>query len=293
MKILITGASGLIGKTLVNSFTANGHIVKSLRRDNSTPYWDINKHQIELGSDNCFDVVIHLAGENIAKERWTTARKTRIRDSRIDGTKLISDYFAGSACKPKLLISGSAIGIYGNSGNESVDEESLSGRGFLADVCEQWERATISAATAGIRVVNARFGMVLSPTGGALKKMILPFKMGGGGIIGNGNQYISWVSIADVVEIINFIIRNKNLIGPVNVTSPNPVTNHDFTKILGNALHRPTILPIPAFMARLVFGEMANELLLSSIKAMPGKLSNAGYKFQHPKLNDFFQSIFK
>jgi uncharacterized protein len=293
MKILISGASGLIGKALVDSFTADGHVVKCLRRDNTIPYWDINKQHIEPGSDNGFDVIIHLAGENIAEGRWTTSKKTRIRESRIKGTKLISDFFAESACKPKLLISGSAIGIYGNQGNESVDEESLPGRGFLADVCEQWERATISAVNAGIRVVNARFGMVLSSEGGALKKMLFPFKTGVGGIIGNGKQYISWVSISDVVEIIDFIIQNKNLKGPVNVTSPNPATNHDFTKILGRALHRPTVLPITAPMARLVLGEMADELLLSSIKALPGKLINAGYKFQHPKLNDFFQSIFK
>ena len=293
MKILISGASGLIGKEILNSLAEQGHQIISLQRKSAptTPYWDIENEIIELGANQKIDVVIHLAGESIAEGRWNQRKKERIKNSRVKGTKLLSEYFSKANYQPKIFISGSAIGFYGNRGDEKLSEESKKGTGFLSDVCYQWEEATTKASQSGIRVANIRFGMVLSSKGGALKKMLLPFKMGLGGIIGNGKQYISWVTINDVVGIINHIIKNKNLKGPINIVSPNPVTNHNFTKTLGKILNRPTFFPLPAFLAKILLGEMAQELLLSSTKVIPSKLQKSGYIFKNATLKNAFKNM--
>jgi len=284
MKILISGASGLIGQEIVTSLSSQGHQVLSLHRNTTKefPYWDIGKKIIELGKGSEIDAVINLAGENIAEGRWTYEKKNRILRSRIDGTKLIAEYFSKAKHKPKVIISGSAIGYYGNRGEENLDENSTKGSGFLSEVCSEWETATEMATKSDIRVVNIRFGMVLSSKGGALAKMIFPFKAGLGGIIGDGKQYMSWVTINDVIEIINHILKTEKIHGPVNLVSPEPVTNYQFTKILGKILRRPTIFPLPAFLAKIIFGEMAQELLLSSTKVKPDKLLKSGYSFKNP-----------
>lgn len=296
MKILITGSSGLIGSALIRSLNANGHTTLRLLRNNITvdsPFWDPDNSIINMAGIKSIDAVVHLAGEGIAEGRWYKRKKNRILKSRVVGTKLIADFFAKSDTKPKVIISASGVGYYGDCGDNKVDENSHHGSGFLADVAKQWEDAALPAAKAGIRLVNIRLGMVLSSSGGALKKMIPPYKLGLAGIIGDGKQYMSWVCIDDVIEVIQYIINNQSITGPVNLVSPHPVTNHQFTKTLGTVLHRPTIFRMPAFAARLAFGEMADELLLSSTRAVPGKLTNSGYKFRYPELREAFEHLIR
>ncbi len=296
MKVLITGSTGLIGTALEESLSANGHKVRGLLRSNfakGDPHWNPEEGVIDLGNFTQIDAVIHLAGENISEGRWNEAKKARIRDSRVLGTKLIAEFLAKLEHKPKVFISGSAIGFYGSRGEEEVDENSKPGEGFLPDVSKEWDEAAKPAHNAGIRVVNIRTGVVLSLSGGALKKMLFPFKMGMGGVVGNGKQYMSWVSIDDEVEMIQFAMTNDSISGPVNLVSPNPVSNYQFTKTLGRALRRPTMFPMPAFMARLMFGEMADDLLLASTRVIPRKLINAGYKFQHSTLENALQFLFR
>ncbi|MEC4680591.1 MAG: TIGR01777 family oxidoreductase [Nitrospirota bacterium] len=296
MKVLITGSSGLIGSVLIESLASNGHeVIRLLRKKfaKDSPVWDPENDVIDLADVRDIAAVVHLAGDNIAEGRWNDRKKGRIRNSRVRGTKLLAEFFAASEHKPRIIVSASAVGVYGDRGEELVDETSEPGNGFLADVCQQWEGATASAVDAGIRVANVRFGVVLSTAGGALKKMLLPFRMGLGGVIGGGKQYMSWVSIDDVVGMIQYVIGNDSMRGPVNLVSPHAVSNHEFTKTLGRVLHRPTIFPMPAFAARLAFGEMANELLLSSTRAVPKKLMNSGYKFRHPELGEAFEHLLK
>ena len=296
MKVLITGSSGLIGSVLIESLASNGHeVVRLLRKKfaKDSPVWDPENDVIDLADVRDIAAVVHLAGDNIAEGRWNDRKKWGIRNSRVRGTKLLAEFFAASEHKPRIIVSASAVGVYGDRGEELVDETSEPGNGFLADVCQQWEGATASAVDAGIRVANVRFGLVLSTAGGALKKMLLPFRMGLGGVIGGGKQYMSWVSIDDVVGMIQYVIGNDSMRGPVNLVSPHAVSNHEFTKTLGRVLHRPTIFPMPAFAARLAFGEMANELLLSSTRAIPKKLMNSGYKFRHPELGEAFEHLLK
>ena len=285
MKILISGASGLVGRQVMQALATQGHQVRALARNNTqtTPYWDIERKVIALGRDTDIDVVINLAGENIAKGRWTTAKKKRILQSRVESTRLLAHFFAQAEQKPKLMISASAVGIYGERGDEELTEESSRGAGFLADVGSAWEEATEPAAMADIRVANIRFGTVLSPEGGALAKMLPPFKLGLGGVIGNGRQYMSWISIDEIPTIIAHIIQHKELHGPINLVAPNPVSNRQFTKTLGRTLRRPTIFPIPQFMLKIIFGEMGKELFASA-KAQPVKLLESGYSFQEPDL---------
>ncbi len=297
MRVLITGSTGFLGQYLLENLLDEGDEVCGLRRDNfaeDTPRWNPEKGDIQLGNFFPLDRVIHLAGENLVGGRWNDRRKSRILDSRVNGTKLISDFLAGLNPKPRLLISASAIGYYGDRGGVELDEDSPMGSGFLAKVCHQWEEATISAKKAGIRVVNIRIGMVLSESGGALKKMHLPFKAGLGGMIGNGQQYMSWISIKDFCDIIQFIMINDSIEGPINLVSPSPVSNYEFTKTLGRVLNRPTILPLPAFMAKIIFGdEFAQELFLSSSRIIPLKLLDKGYRFQYPRLEDTLRSLLK
>jgi uncharacterized protein (TIGR01777 family) len=301
MNILVSGASGLIGSALVESLIADKHNVKRLVRskdyDSKTAiFWDPAAGIIKTDRFESFDLVIHLAGENIAGKnpvqgRWTKARKEQILESRMKGTKLLSDALAKLQNPPRLLISASAIGYYGDRGEEKLNEESSNGSGFLAKVCLEWEKATSEAIKKGIRVVNARFGVVLSKKGGALASMLLPFKMGLGGILGTGKQYMSWISLEDAVGAIKHIIENDSIKGPVNIVSPNPVTNSDYTKILGHKLGRPTVIPMPAGMVNLLFGEMGNELLLYSQKVVPQKLLSTNYNFKLPQLSNALEKI--
>jgi uncharacterized protein (TIGR01777 family) len=296
MKILITGSSGMIGSALIESFAASGHEVIRLLRKKVTedsPVWDPEKDVIDLADVRGISAVVHLAGDNIAEGRWNSQKKGRILNSRVMGTKLLTEFFAASDCKPDIIVSASAVGVYGDRGEELVDETSRPGNGFVADVCKQWEGATASAVEAGIRVANVRFGVVLSTAGGALKKMLLPFRMGLGGVIGTGRQYMSWVSIDDVVGMIQYVITNDSLRGPINLVAPNAVKNREFTKTLGRVLHRPTIFPMPAFAARIAFGEMANELLLSSTRVLPKKLMDSDYTFRHPELGEALEHLLK
>lgn len=282
MNILLSGSSGLIGSELKKNLESDGHQVTPLSRDFDNP---INFEGI--------DAVIHLAGENIAQGRWTKAKKSEIKNSRINGTKKLSDQLATSPHKPSIFISSSATGFYGDRSDDILDEESSQGAGFLPEVCVLWEKATKSAEQAGIRTIHIRTGVVLTKKGGALKKMLPPFLLGGGGILGNGKQYMSWISLKDEINAILFILNNNEISGAVNLTAPNPVNNKEFTKILGKTIKKPTILPLPGFAARLLFGEMAEAILLTGNRVLPNKLLNAGFNFTHPTLDKALESILK
>jgi uncharacterized protein (TIGR01777 family) len=226
------------------------------------------------------DAVVHLAGENIAG-RWTKEKKERIRASRVDGTSLVARAIAATKTRPRVLVAASAVGWYGDRGDEALEESSARGTGFLPDVCEAWERASDAARDAGVRVVHLRFGVVLSPKGGALARMLTPFKLGVGGVIGSGRQWMPLVSIDDLVAAALHVLAHGDLAGPVNVCTPTQATNRDFTKALGRALGRPTVFPMPAFAARLAFGEMADGLLLASARVAPKRLLASGFAFRH------------
>ncbi len=293
-KVAVTGASGMIGAEVVKRLTAKGRAVVKLVR--GTPKSTVNEAQwsVEEGLVNPARLeglfgVIHLAGENIAGGRWTEDRKRRIRNSRVQGTERLCRDLAALHRKPEVLVCASAIGYYGDRGTTVLDERSPPGQGFLPDVCLEWEAATKAAADAGIRVVNVRIGVVLSKQGGALEKMLLPFKMGVGGKVGSGKQYWSWVALDDVVGALLHALDCQKLSGPVNAVSPNAVTNAEFTSVLGSVLHRPTILPMPAFAAKLALGQMADDLLLASAHVVPKKLEETGYQFQHPQLRECLQ----
>ncbi len=289
LKIAITGASGLVGTSIASFLSTGGHEVWSLvRRDANREAreiaWDPQSAKLDPADLDGLDAVVHLAGENIASGRWTAKRKRRIRDSRVNGTALLSKALAECEAPPKTLVSASATGFYGDRGDEVVDESSSAGEGFLTDVCREWEDAAAPARERGIRVVQPRIGVVLSPQGGALKKMLLPFRLGAGGRIGSGRQHMSWIALDDLVYAIHHMIQDESLEGPVNAVTPNPVTNAEFTKTLGRVLRRPTIFPMPAFAAKLAFGELAEALLLSGHRVQPTRLTNAGFAFRFPDL---------
>ena len=294
MNIAVTGSSGLVGSELVPFLTTGGHQVIRLVRSGGNEHdvvWDPTAESFDAAALNGVDAVVHLAGENIAAGRWTPALKQRIRESRLAGTQALCRSIARLETPPKVLVAASAIGFYGDRGDEMLDEDSTSGEGFLAEVCRGWEEATQAARNAGIRTVNLRFGVILSPRGGALAKMLLPFKLGGGGIVGSGRQYMSWLALDDAAAIILHAITTEELSGPVNAVTPQPVTNHEFTKTLGRVLGRPTILPMPAFAARMAFGEMANELLLASARVRPERLTATDYAYRHPQLDEALRSL--
>jgi uncharacterized protein len=287
MKILIAGSSGLIGSALIPVLERDGHEVVRLVRSNPRPgeiEWHPNKDELGTAKLEGADVIINLAGENIAGGRWTDEQKKKIRDSRVNGTHLLSEAIAKLSTKPRVFVCASATGIYGDRGDERLDEQSESGGGFLAGVCREWEKACEPAMKAGVRVVNLRLGPVLAKEGGMLAKLMTPFKMGMGGKVGSGKQFISWVAIDDVVNAAKLAIDNESFNGPLNVVSPSPVTNEEFTKTLGHVLNRPTALAMPAFAARLAFGEMADEMLLTSQRVIPKKLTDLGYEFHYPEL---------
>ena len=290
MKILITGASGLIGKALRKSLEEKGHEMllasRSEPRDDRYIRWNTDSGFVngDLKRLEGLDAVFHLAGESISGLRWTDEKKKAIRDSRVLGTRTVIEAFARLEQKPKAFISGSALGFYGDRGDEEMTEASAAGDTFLSHVCKEWEAESRRAEDMGIRTVLPRTGIVLSKDGGALAVMLTPFKLGVGGVVGSGKQWMSWVSLDDVVGVLNFALENENLRGAINVVAPNPVTNEEFTKTLGSVLYRPTFLPLPEFAVNLVFGEMGDALLLDSTKVAPKRLIDAGFKFNFTDL---------
>jgi uncharacterized protein (TIGR01777 family) len=287
--IAISGASGLLGSRLEEALHAVGHDVSRLvRRPAQTEHeisYDIEGAAVDVAALEPVDVIVHLAGENVGDGRWSPSKKERIRRSRVASTKLLASAFASCSKRPRAFISASAIGIYGARGDEILDEESAHGDGFLADVCVAWEAACNPAREVGIRVVNARIGVVVTTEGGALAKMLPPFKLGLGGTIGSGDQWVSWISLDDVVGALVHLAVRSSLRGPVNLVAPSPVTNRQMTEALGRHLGRPTVLPLPAFAARLAFGERADSLLLASAHVRPSRLAANGYVFIHPDID--------
>ena len=293
LHVAVSGASGLVGTTLVPMLTTGGHVVTKLIRRKSSEgeaTWD-PQTKFDASSLNGIDAVVHLAGENIAASRWSPKVKEKISVSRVRGTRILCQGLAKMKTPPKVLVCASAIGFYGDRGDEYLNEESAAGSGFLADVAKQWEAATQPVRDAGVRVVNLRFGMILSPKNGALKKMLLPFNLGGGGRVGSGKQFWSWISIDDAAGAVHHSLMTDSLSGPVNAVAPNPVTNKEFTKTLGRVLNRPTIVPIPPFAARLALGELADALLLASTRVEPKKLSKSSYDFRQPTLESALRHL--
>jgi len=291
MKILVTGAHGLVGSALIPFLTTEGYQVRRLVRTNTHEesgdiLWSPELKQVDPSKLEGFDAVINLAGENIAAGRWTEDQKRKIRDSRVIGTRFLSETLARLKLPPKVFISASATGYYGARDDIIVTEESAPGDGFLADVCREWEAATEFAVKNNIRVVNARFGIILSAAGGALKKMLPPFRLGVGGKLGNGRQIMSWIALDDVVAGLYHLLNTPHLRGPVNFVSPQSLTNWDFTKALGSVLKRPTIFPVPAFVIKILFGEMGEALLLKGANVEPKKLLESGYTFHFPELKE-------
>lgn len=290
LHVAVTGAGGLIGSALSRRLTADGHRVSRLVRRAAGPgevSWDPVTGRLEPGQLDGMDAVIHLAGENVGA-RWTAARKHQIKSSRIQGTRLLSEAIARARRRPGVLVSASAIGIYGSRGDEVLTENSPAGDAaldFLAEVGREWEAAAEPARASGVRVIHPRFGLVLSPAGGALKKMLLPFRLGLGGRLGSGTQWMSWISIDDVVGAILHVLLTESFSGPVNLVAPEPVRNRDFTAILGRVLSRPTPFAVPAAALHLTLGEMATYTLLASARVLPKRLLAAGYRFEHPDLD--------
>lgn len=296
MKIVISGASGLIGTRLKESLEREGHNATVLVRDqkqlgNGTIYWDPETHTIDKEKLEGVDAIVNLSGEGIASGFWTESKKKKILDSRVNATSTLAKAIASLKQPPKVLINGSAIGFYGDRGDAVCDETTSPGNGFLADVCVKWEGAAAPAINAGIRTAFLRTGIVLAKEGGALGKMLLPFKLGLGGVIGSGEQYMSWIALDDLVGIIRFILSHDTLKGAINGVSPHPATNREFTKALGSVLNRPTVLPVPAFALKALLGkEMAEEFLLGSTRVEPKKLLDAGYRFKYPDLKEALRS---
>ena len=294
MKVAVTGSSGLIGSSLISFLSEKDITFSKILRENPKEdeiSWTPEDGDWNSAFDEGIDGIVHLAGENIASGKWTKKKKEKIRSSRIEGTKRLCEHILKLPTTPSVLVCASAIGYYGDRGMEFLNEGSSRGSGFLPDVCVGWEEATESVSKAGIRVVNVRFGVVLSKDGGALAKMLTPFKIKMGGKIGSGTQYMSWVAIDDVTGAIYHTLVTDSLKGPVNVTAPNPATNKEFTDTLGKVLNVPTVMPMPAFAAKFAFGEMAKDLLLASTKVAPKRLADSGYEFQYPELENALKHI--
>ena len=288
MVILVTGGSGLIGRRLIPDLETRGHRVFRLVRSRDLAggkavFWSAAEGRVHWDEPDEIDAVVHLAGEPILG-RWTRAKKARIRDSRVEPTRGLCAFLAGMKAPPGVLVAASATGFYGNRGEEPLGEESPPGDGYLPEVCRQWEAATAPARDVGIRVVNLRIGLVLTTEGGALAAMRTPFRLALGGKVGDGRQYMSWITRDDLVAVIRFALESDALAGPVNAVAPQPVTNAEFTRMLGRALHRPTPFPIPAFIVRLLFGQMGSDLLLASSRVRPERLQQAGFQYEHPDL---------
>jgi hypothetical protein len=291
VNIAVSGASGLVGAALVASLEAGGHRVIPLVRRSPRPgedalRWDPSSGAITPAGPSVGDAVVHLAGDSIMGLRWTAEKKRRIRESRVTATRLLVQTLTRLAKPPAVLVCASGVGYYGSRGDEVLSEESRLGTGFLAELARDWEAATATAIAQGIRVVNLRLGVVLSAHGGALATMLKPFRLGLGGVIGDGAQWMSWIALDDVIGAIRHALATDALRGPVNVVAPAPVTNAEFTRTLGRVLGRPTLVPLPAFAARLALGEMADELLLASQRVVPARLQAGGYRFRHSTLED-------
>jgi uncharacterized protein len=289
VKVVVTGSTGLIGSALIRALEARGDAVTRLVRRSPTTgeaRWDPEAGQIETAALEGHDAVVHLAGAGIGDHRWTEDHKRAVLDSRVKGTTLLASTVAALTDKPRIMASGSAMGYYGLRGDEVLTEDAAAGTGFLADVCEQWEAATAPAEDAGVRVAHLRTGLVLSPDGGALKQMLLPFKLGLGGRIGSGRQWWSWISIDDEVNaILHIIDTSAPAGGAFNLTAPNPVTNEEFTRTLNRVLRRPTLLPTPTFALKAMFGgEAVDEMFLGGQRVVPALLQADGYAFRHPEL---------
>ena len=289
MKILVSGSTGLIGRALVSHLRDAGHEVTRLVRPGSPDSadgieWDPANRLLDPNDVEGFDAVVHLAGESI-NQRWTDATKERILQSRVQGTELLAGTLADLDDPPEVLVSASAVGYYGDRGDEWLPEDAGPGELFISDVCQQWEAASQAATENGVRVVNIRTGVVLSDEGGALPQMLPPFKLGLGGKLGSGDQFVPWVAREDVVEAIAFLLAHEALSGPVNVCAPNPVRNTELTDTLGDVLGRPTVFFVPRFGIRLLFGQMGEELLLASDRVRPAKLADAGFEWEYEELN--------
>ena len=304
MRIAITGATGFVGSSLLGVLQSAGHDVVTLTRrarDRTdaetgpapTAAWDPATGEVDAKALGPIDAIVHLAGENVAGGRWTRRRKTAIADSRGPTTLRLFRFLASLPNPPQIVVSASATGIYGDRGDELLDESSVPGRGFLAEVAQAWEAGTAPLANAGSRVVLLRIGMVLDPTGGALQKMLLPFRMGIGGRLGHGRQWTSWITRHDLVRAIVHALQTDSLSGPTLATTPNPVTNAEFTRTLGKVLRRPTVLPAPRFALRLALGEMAEALLLASQRANPRALAASGFTFEQPTLEAALRELFE
>ncbi len=293
MNILVSGASGLIGSALVPELEAAGHTVRRLVRRQPR-----SAQEISWGVDDLhptavepFDAVVHLAGRNLGT-RWTDKVRQEIWDSRVQGTQTIADAVTEafkSTGRPAVLISLSGVGYYGSRGDEELTESSSSGTGFLAELARAWEAATEPASVAGVRVVIPRAGIVLTQQGGALSKMLLPFKLGAGGTIGSGRQWMSWIVLEDIIRLLVAALNDTRMRGPINAVAPQPVTNREFVKALASALHRPAIFPLPAFVVKTLFGEMGDETLLASGRAIPARLQELGFTFKHPEIHEALQ----
>ena len=290
MKILISGASGLVGKNLIPTLIAKGHEVHRLVRQTPKSADEIEWNaetgfsESEQAKLENFDAVVHLAGDNVASENWSDEKKRKIKESRTVGTRVLVDALKKLQNPPKHFVSASAIGFYGNRGSEILNEESSQGEGFLPEVCAAWEDEIKRAESLPARVAYLRIGVVLAKDGGALEKMLTPFKFGVGGTIGSGNQYMSWIALDDLTKMILFVLENEDLRGAFNAVAPNPATNKEFTKTLGTVLNRPTFLPVPEFAIKMLFGEMGETLLLEGARVVPQKLQDAKYEFDFPNL---------
>ena len=298
-KILISGFSGLIGSAIISHLESKGHnvvrLVRSLPKhdQHNTISWNIERKEIPLELLENFDAVIHLAGANIADHRWTPQHKKNILNSRVESTQLLASALMKLKHPPKVFFCASAIGYYGNHNPEKIiDENHPVGHDFLADVCRRWEEATQPAQKTGIRVVNLRFRVVLSPKGGALAKMLPIFKLGLGGPLGSGQQVMSWIALEEIPRILSFLLETEDISGPINCVAPQPVSNKGFTKILGQVVHRPTFFPAPSFGIRLLLGEMADALLLGGALVIPKKLIDANYQFNYPDLRSALKFMF-
>jgi uncharacterized protein (TIGR01777 family) len=296
MKVLVTGSSGLVGRALVERLASEGHgvarLVRTLPREPQSEFqWDPAQGRLDPAVLEGLDAAVHLGGENISAGRWTASQKERIRGSRVDSTRLLARTLAGLSSKPSVLVCASAIGYYGNRGEEILSEESGPGTGFLPEVCQAWEAASKPAEEAGIRVVRLRIGVVLSGAGGALPRMLSAFKLGLGGRLGSGRQYMSWIALEDLAAALALAITDDRLRGPVNAVAPSPVTNAEFTRVLAKVLGRPAVLPAPAFALRLLLGQMAEELLLASARVVPRKLKETGFRYRHPDVEGALRGL--
>ena len=300
LKMIVSGSTGLVGRAVVKYFRNAGAQVQGLVRPDSQPSndsniicWDVKEKQMDFKALECMDAIIHLAGANIADKRWTEESKKEILASRVEGTKFLCESLLTVKNKPKVLFCASAVGFYGyNAPQSDINEASAVGNDFLANVCDEWEKATLPLQLAGVRVVNMRFGMVLSSNGGALAKMLPIFQLGLGGKLGSGKQHMSWIDVNEIPRIIAYLIDKPEIVGPVNFVSPGAVTNAEFTKALGKVIHRPTIFPVPAAGIKLLFGEMGESLLLNGVKVVPQKLLDSGYKFQYPEIEPALRACF-